>query len=454
LISIIAVLINEVLLIPIFVLAFVSIILSFKKKLENIYIIIIVSFLALTSTINTELRAMVQALGIGILFYLFFKEYGFSFITYPRIPKVLYKFIIFLFFSVCLSIIFSHYKIIGLIQLQRLLIFLAVVYLLYSALYNNITIKTYLTALFITCLIYMGFTFYTFYKSGFSLIEINLNQLNKIQEDYLNVNSMGAFFVLVYLILLPFAITKIKIKAKKYILMFLVLMILSLIILNSRASILALSGGMIFLLYKLNKKILLILFLIVILLLPLIFIEPFSTYIDIYFRLERLSTGRDIIYQTIYYVIRDNILFGAGPAGTKYELYRNLPFMLGSPEELYISHHMNMIEFGHAHNFYLFLLSDMGICGLLVSLFLPAVFFRINISVIKKYKELDQNIYLLSLGIMAAGIAFFIRGIFEWGNILSYGTLGSDLPFWILVAILIYLNQKRYMKMDMGFISP
>jgi O-antigen ligase len=403
---------------------------------------------------NIELRGIVQAFGIGILFYLFFKEYGFKYLTYPRIPQVLYKFILFLLFTICLSIFFSNYKIIGLIQLQRLLIFLAVVYLLYSALYNNITIKIYLIALFITCVIYIGFTFYTFYISGFSLIEINLNQLNKIQEEYLNVNSMGAFFVLVFLILLPFTLTKVKIKAKKYILMLLVLIILSLVVLNSRASILALSGGVIFLLYKLNKKVLLIFSAVIILLIPLIFIEPFATYVDIYFRLERLSTGRDLIYKTLYYVIRDNLFFGVGPAGTKYELYRNLPFMIGSPEELYINHHMNMIEFGHAHNFYLFLFSDMGICGLLVSLLLPVVYFRINITVIKKFKELDQNIYLLSLGILAAGIAFFIRGIFEWGNILSYGTLGSDLPFWILVAILIYLNQDKNIKMNLRLISP
>ena len=61
----------------------------------------------------------------------------------------------------------------------------------------------------------------------------------------------------------------------------------------------------------------------------------------------------------------------------------------------------------------------------------------------KKFKGLSNEYYWLTVGITAAGIGLFIRGFFEWGNLISYGTLGTDLPFWLIFIILIYLYQKQ-----------
>ena len=120
--------------------------------------------------------------------------------------------------------------------------------------------------------------------------------------------------------------------------------------------------------------------------------------------------------------------------------------MLGSLEELYLRHHYDQIEFGHAHNFYLFFLSDLGIIGFILSLVLPLIFLKISFQTVSFYqKEKGQN-YYLALGITAFGIAMFVRGLFEWGGILSYGTIGYDLPFWILFSIQLFLNQKYKIK--------
>ena len=144
---------------------------------------------------------------------------------------------------------------------------------------------------------------------------------------------------------------------------------------------------------------------------------------------------------TVINIIKDNPILGAGPAATKYEMYKELPFMLGSAAEQYISVHINQIEFGHAHNFYLFFLADMGIPGLITALFLPYVFISLSVKTIRKFKNINNEYYWLTMGITAAGIGLFIRGLFEWGNLISYGTLESDLPFWIIFIILIYLYQ-------------
>jgi O-antigen ligase len=104
---------------------------------------------------------------------------------------------------------------------------------------------------------------------------------------------------------------------------------------------------------------------------------------------------------------------------------------------------MNQLEFGHAHNFYLFFFSDMGLLGLLTSIMLPIIFFRNCLWSIKFYQNKNSRVYLLIIGITASGIALFVRGLFEWSNILSYGTITADLPFWILFVVIIYLNKTE-----------
>jgi len=120
--------------------------------------------------------------------------------------------------------------------------------------------------------------------------------------------------------------------------------------------------------------------------------------------------------------------------------------MLGSMEELYLRHHYDQIEFGHAHNFYLFFLSDLGIFGFILSLALPFIFLKISLQTISLLQKEKGENYYLALGITAFGIAMFVRGIFEWAGILSYGTIGYDLPFWILFSIQLFLNQKYKTK--------
>jgi O-antigen ligase len=174
----------------------------------------------------------------------------------------------------------------------------------------------------------------------------------------------------------------------------------------------------------------------------MVYIEPFAIIFQVYFRLEKVLSGRNEIISTVMQVIQKHFFVGVGPGGTKYELYKNLPYMFGSPQERLINMHMNQLEFGHAHNFYLFLFSDMGLLGLFTSIILPVIFFRNCLSALKIYQNKNSRVSLLIIGITASGIAIFVRGMFEWSNILSYGTITIDLPFWILFVIISYLNKR------------
>ena len=74
-------------------------------------------------------------------------------------------------------------------------------------------------------------------------------------------------------------------------------------------------------------------------LIPFLFIKPFSEYVDLYFRVERLTSGRDWIWETMVNIIKNNPVLGVGPAATRFEIFKNLPFMLGSPAEKYHLHY-------------------------------------------------------------------------------------------------------------------
>jgi O-antigen ligase len=277
---------------------------------------------------------------------------------------------------------------------------------------------------------------------------MNINQLKGIRadEDYINLNSMASFLSIIALILFPYSISKIKVEQRLFFVIFNFLVFFAIILSNSRGAILSLLVGFLFILYKYKKKYFIKVLVISLFLIPLIFIEPFSSIINIYFRTERLSTGRDWILESTYYAVKDHLIFGVGPAATKFELYRNIPFMLGSIQELFINHTIEMGDFGNAHNFYLFFLSDLGILGFISAIFFPYVFLKMSSSLLNSYKERNLSEYLLILGITGAGISVFVRGIFEWGNIISYGTLEKDLPLWILVIIISYIFVNRNNK--------
>jgi O-antigen ligase len=427
------------------ILVIISILIIYKQSdRKYLYFFILLSFLTITNTINTELRQILQIIGFCNLFYFFFKENGFNLGKYPRIAKSVLFFFLILYSAFTLSIVFSNYKIIGCEQILRTTIFFLLIYFIYSALFYGIKIELYLNIILIAALIYFIYIMYNFGESGFSLIQVELNQVYRTSKSYIHPNALTNLIVMSSLVLIPFLFDS---HNKKLIIFYLILFLIALIVANSREAFVCYLSGIIFIFYKLNKKILKWIISGVMLFLSLVFFGPFAIIFQVYFRLEKVLSGRNEIISTVMQVIQNHFFVGVGPGGTKYELYKNLPYMLGSPQERLINMHMNQLEFGHAHNFYLFLFSDMGILGLFTSIILPVIFFRNCFSALKIYQNINSRLSLLIIGMTASGIALFVRGLFEWSNILSYGTITVDLPFWILFAIIIYLNKKRDMEL-------
>lgn len=413
---------------------------------KTLLFIAIVSFLTLTSTININLRTVVQIFNGLVLSFLFFKKYGLEFRSYPKIPKEVGILIFFVFLSMTVATAFSHYVLLGIDQIIRTTLFFIIVYFIYSLVEDNSDIKLLLSTFVIVALIYTYTLLYGFAKENFDLIKLNLKQVDRVSNDYVNMNAIGSFFIIIIPMCLGYYLERKKGKLKLLLTIFLFITIVGLFISNSRAAFLGIFLGAIFILYNLNRKILKKVIIVLIVLIPILFINPISEYIDIYFRLQRVTTGRNIIWSVIFNIIKDNPILGVGPAATKFYLYPNLTYMIGSPQEQFLAFHYHEIEFGHAHNFYLFFWSDLGLLGLFTSLLLPFTYFKLGYISLKKYKKLNNEYYLLTLGLIAAGIGLFIRAFFEWGNLISFGTISLDLPFWVAFIMLIYLYNKATSK--------
>lgn len=410
---------------------------------RNVFLFfIIVLLLTLPSSININIRFLIQIVSFFLLLYFFIKKYGLEFTKYPKLPGIWVTFFFLLFTSMLVAMTFSVYHFLGFQQIFRVIIFFLIVYFIFSLIENQQDLRILIYALISVGVIYSTFIFNEFANNNFSIIEANLSQFDKLRGNIINMNSFGAFFVIVISLIFSFMTTK-RTKLFKWISIFLLGIFFSgLFLTNSRAAILAVIFSTLFIFYNLNKKVFkgLIYFILFVVLL-LFLIEPINEFFSIYFRLDKLSTGRDLILGVVFNVIKNNITFGVGPAATKYSIYSNLNFLIGSPEENLLAFHYNQIEFGHAHNFFLFFWSDLGLLGLFTSIFLPIVFFYLCYKSLKRLKSQNSDYYVLSIGITAAGIGMFIRAIFEWGNIISYGTINLDLPFWIMVCIITYLHE-------------
>ena len=443
LISIVLLFLNYIWVAFAFMLVLLLTILEGKKLL---LFIVIVSFLTLTSTISVALRTAVQYLNIIILFYLFIKKFGLNFSKYPIIPKEIKLLIVLVFLAMSFATVFSSHIILGIEQIVRTIIFFVIVYFIYSLVENISDIRLLLFALFTVAIIYVLTLFIGFAKNNFDLVQMNINRVDKVSNDYINVNAIASFFIIVIPIALSFFLDLKKNRIKLFLGVFLFITLFGLLISNSRAAILALALEFIFIFYNLNRKILKITLIFAILITPLFFINSISEYIDLYFRLKHLSTGRDVIWDVIFKIIKDNYILGVGPAATKYFLFPHSDYLISSHQARFLAFHYNEIEFGHAHNFYLFFWSDLGLLGLFTSLLLPFTYFKLGYITSKRFNILNRNYYLLTLGLIAAGIGLFIRAIFEWGNLISYGTIGTDLPFWLAFIMLAYFYKKTSNK--------
>lgn len=421
-----------------FIIAVMSVI-TLRYKIDPLFYLFLLLLFTIPSNIFPTLRFILQVASFGTFGYMYLKTYQLDYPNYPRPPKYLIYFLSAVFVVMVLSSLHSEHTMVGLNQTARTALFFLLVYIIYSLIRSKRTISRILYIIFASALIYTVILVVQFAMAGFNLLRVSAEAYTQDNIEYINTNNLGGFFLVT--LSLNFVLLFDSTKGKRRIVLWILLIILlfGIFLTNSRAAILSIAVSLIYILYKLKRKLLYKMAVAVFILPSLFFINSIRDLIDSYFRVTNLVSGRDFLLAAVKPIISDNWFLGAGPASTKFYLYKELPFLIGSRAETLIHEQSVRIEFGQAHNFYLFFLSDMGIFGLMLALLLPVVFLYYSFKAQKRVKNHDNWLYQMSVAITGTGIGFFIRGIFEWGGLLSYGTIQLDLIFWVMFSILLFI---------------
>jgi O-antigen ligase len=404
---------------------------------DFILVFVIVSFLTLTSTISPILRLTVQIFSVLLLIGSFLSLNYRNKVQFMPVPGAVVYLVLALLLIMGISVIFSSFKTDGINQILRSVVFLLIIFLIYNLIRSEKEIKLILYSLLFAGVIYSFFLGYELIKNDFQFILLSQQQVSYLGGEYLNKNYLGSFFSVLLLILISFSFK--GDQKKKIILVVISILVIGLLLTNSRAALLSFLVSIGVLLFIFNRKWLLIIISIIGIIILVLVLSPLIDYFMIYLRLDNLVSGRNYLTESAFKVIENHFFFGAGPAATRHEMYQHLPYMLNSPEEMFIRRNFNMGELGQSHSFYLFFFSDLGIFGFILSILIPVLYFMLLNQIIKKnqYSRTEDQYYLMK-GLLAAGIFIFTRGIFEPAGIFSFGNLNQDLTFWLLMCIICF----------------
>ena len=406
---------------------------------DFIIVIVILAFVTATGFILEEKRSLVNLLLIALTGLVFFRYYGFDVTKYPKLPKFYLFFLVILFFMMITTTLFSNNFSTSFIATLRTAIFFIICYAFYAFLFKVKDTYLYIYTLFLAVTVLSIGIMFQIMEAGFTLFLIE-GGLARFSGLYANPNYVGHILIISVSFIITFYFREnFKDKIKIFWLtVFLVLNLFIIFAVDSRASALAILISTSFILLKLNKRAYFtILLSIGIVFLILYLIPSIQELVDIFVRVERLDT-RKYFWDAGIDIFFDHPVVGVGP-----DIFQNFIFTY-LPSEAY-SYFQPDVWFGtkaNPHNFFLLMVAENGLLGVLTSLSLFILYFYLGFRAIKITRQDYYDIYLLSVALTGIGFGIFIRAFYEVTGIMSYGYITRDLPFWLLVNILMYINVK------------
>lgn len=412
---------------------------------DGLVSVVAVIFMVISNEYGMAIRTMVQMTGGGVLGLLFLKHYGFSFSKYPPYPPLLQLFLAFFLFSMFLATFLSDYIMVGIDQIIRTVMFIAIIYFFFAYTYKERRYKFLIDLLILVAAISSLFSIFDLLYSNIAVFSSTGAVMRRIGGAFTNINNVAAAFAIAGSMSFISGYLADDRRKKRLYYSAMAIIVFGLFLTFSRAGMMALGISLAFQLFFLNRRLFTTLAFIAVFgfgLLLLISTETRDLLVAV-FRIDYALSGRGNLWDTTLEIISDNWLTGVGPGAFKYEMYNYITVRFGTYEEVVMYYLFYVTSFGHSHHFYIFMLSELGIAGLISALFLPFVYLKIAYKTLRNYKELglDKQIKLL-YAVIGTGIAMFIRGFFESINLMSYGGLRSDLPFWLLFLILLQLYYK------------
>ena len=349
-------------LLAIFMLPFV-----FDLKVRHINLLIIVALSTIISEISESLRFLIVLFSLTFLAFNFFKKYGIKFGHYQRIPKSFMIYFILLFVAFFFSTVFSLNISNSIIEVVRTIVFFFLVYMLYVLIENVTDLIFVIVGLLISTLIISVSIWGSFLTSEYDITSLIAKTQFRAIGLYSNVNAPGSYLIAI----VPFLVAAINFPSlKKLKLLFVTLLMFILfgaLLSVSRSALIGTFTALLITLYFLNRKIFNFSFVLGSLILCLLILLPeFDDLFSLYLRFDSGLTYRDDLWNVAISVFKDFPLTGIGPGNYTDVMLKYFPLMLDSWKAEIILLMRDVTPGSNlSHNFYLAMLSDLGILGLI-----------------------------------------------------------------------------------------
>ncbi len=410
-------------------------------KIKSLVFLIISAYLVITSDLSDTARVILNICGPILLLSIYIFKNGLSLEKLKQLPQEFKNFVILVFITIFVSAIFSDYTLVSLKTILQQIIFFLILFIMYTLIENINDVKNVIYTLFFVAFLICFGVLYQLYTLGFQIFLVESNTLLRVSGIYNSPNAVGLLLAVVMPLIIPFCIKEFKKPFNIiYFIVLLLFLTVVLMITNSRSSILSFVVSAVYIIFHLNRKLFKkILVVSIILLIISVFIPFFYNTIVLLLRTDRIfSNTRGYFWSVAFDIIRDNPIFGAGPGVFEEYIYKYLPVSLGG----FFEKQMFWAKSGTAHNFFLFRTADLGILGLATAIWLPILSFKLANNAITKFRGIDKELFYLSIAIKGTILGLFTRAFFESTGLLTHGWITRDLPFWLLIIILLYLNKN------------
>lgn len=410
-------------------------------KQEHYLPFILLMYLVVVGEINPTLRVVVHILGfISLLVFLFLNKDEIKSVFYS-IDNRIKKYFIYFFSIIFITTIFSHIPSKGFEIIIKELYFFFIVFSVYVYIKTKSKIYPVIFILMLSGIIMSLSSIINL--AEFNLIDLLFKGSSAYRSGGLinNVNALSGYIVVVFPFFVFFYLLNKSGILRSFLILGMVILILGVFATISRSAGLSIMLGLLFVTYNINKKVTLFILLATLGVTILLLLLPTSEFILTALRLEQGFSNRDLLWQLSVDMFKDNWFLGVGPGLWGHYMFNYSPVLQDSFIG-YLFHDVNVMTggFNNSHNYYLVFMSDMGIAGLFLALYLPYAFFSIAKENLKLSKLFSYESYLLNLVLTTVGISMFIRAIFEGISIITFGWVAIDLPFWIVVTLLAYYN--------------
>jgi hypothetical protein len=400
-------------------------------------------YLVVVGEINPTLRVVVHLIGFTSLSVFLFNNKDKIKSIYETIDKRIKKYLLYFFSIIFISSIFSQLPLKGLVILFKELYFFFIVFSFYVYLKIKGNISTIIIVV-MTAGIVMSLSSILNLKN-FSLTDIILTGSSAFRTGGLlsNVNALSGYIVVVFPFFLCFYILTKSLWLRGVLLLGMIFLSLGVLATISRSAGLSIIIGLLFFSYFVNKKVTWTLVFSILIITFLSNLLPNTQIIFSALRLEQGFSQRDLLWQLSIDMFKDNWFLGVGPGLWGEKMFNYSPVLQDSFVG-YLFYDVNKITegFNNSHNYYLVFMSDMGILGLFLALFLPFIFFSLAKENLKISKSVNRESYLLNIALTTIGVSMFIRAFFEGISIITFGWVAIDLPFWIVFTLLSLINHN------------